>query len=220
MRKNILLSLMFLLINAFLITGCVYLQATVTPISQKTNTELEQLLKSFANHSQTASEYPFYEIIEELRRRGPEAAEVAPTLAQVIAFDGSSSVTASYPLVEMGPSAQTAIPYLIQNLDHPREDVRRYSTFVLGTIGNPAKCAVPKIAALLGDTDPYVRSTAAAALSEITDTLLVESDFLLDPTQPGMVAKDGNGEISKIAISWWQETGQYIEWNEESCLPP
>lgn len=218
MTKKVFLLLVVLLVNTFLILGCTSSHTTATPISQKTNAELEEMLKSFEYGSQTTSEYPFHEIISELRRRGPVAAEVAPTLAQVIAFDGSSSIMASFPLVEMGSSARTAIPYLIQNLDHPREDVRLYSTFVLGTIGSPSKCAVPKIAKLMWDSDPHIRTTAAAALSEITGMNLVDSDYRLDPTQPGMITADGDGEITNEARTWWEVSGQDADWNIESCL--
>lgn len=178
-------------------------------------------MDTFRYDSDEVSEYDFYLIIEELEKRGSSASEAAPTLARMIAFNGSTSVTASHPLVAMGSSAQSAIPFLLQNLESEREDVRRYSIFVLGTIGEPAKCAVPYIAPFLLDTDPFVRSATAGALTEITQIMLVEDDlYRLDSTSPGSVFADDNYAISKKAHEWWLETGQYLIWTEENCRQP
>jgi len=200
------------------LTGCGSVPET-PPISEKSNAELIQLLETFEYENEETSIYPFYEIVEELEIRGPSVSEAAPMLAKMIAFNGSTSVTASHPLVVMGPSAQSAIPYLLQNLSNPREDVRRYSIFVLGIIGEPAKCAIPEIASHLWSADYCVRSAAAGALTEITNTILVESElYKLDATMPGSVPCDGEDfSVSKIARDWWQETGQYIEWEDENC---
>ena len=208
-----------LLTFIFFLAGCTFAPNTpIPPISQKTNAELIQLLDTFSYENDEESEYDFYLIIEELEERGASASEAAPILAKMIAYDGSTSVTASHPLVAMGKSAQSATPYLIQNLDNEREEVRRYSIFVLGTIGEPAKCSVPEIAPLLWDKSPCVRSAVAGALTEITNIMLVESDlYKLDATVPGSVAC--HNEISQTAREWWLETGQFTDWPEKNCVP-
>jgi hypothetical protein len=220
--KRTQLPLIVITIFMFFLTGCGFVTSTpLPPISDKTNDELIQLLDTFKYDSDEVSEYAFYMIVEELEKRGASASEAAPTLARMIAFNGSTSVTASHPLVAMGSSAQSAIPFLLQNLESEREDVRRYSIFVLGTIGESASCAVPLIAPFLWDTDPFVRSATAGALTEITQIMLVEDDlYRLDPTSPGSVAADGNYTISKIAREWWLESGQYLEWPGNNCTLP
>jgi len=220
--KNI--RLLLLLITIIFSQGCSSLSTTPTPppISEKTNGELIHLLKTFENSSNEVSEYPPYEIFDELEKRGASASEAAPMLAKVIAFDGSTSVTASSPLVAMGSSARPAIPYLLQNLASPREDVRRYSIFVLGTIGTPAQCAVPQLATFLWDPDRFVRSATAGALTEITQIELVEDEiYKLDPTMVGGVfADEPEGNISGIAREWWLNTGQGMNWPVENCELP
>ena len=205
------------------LTRCDFAPNTpLTPISDKTNAELIQLLDTFRYDNDEVSEYDFYIIVEELEKRGASASEAAPILAEMIAFNGSTSVMASHPLVAMGPSAQSAIPYLLKNLESDREDVRRYSIFVLGTIEEPARCAVPFIAPYLWDPDPFVRSASAGALTEITQIMLVEDDlYRLDPRSPGSVAADGDdASISRIAREWWMETGRNLNWLEENCTHP
>lgn len=217
------LPLIFLTIFMFFSAGCGFeSDIPLPPISEKTDTELIQLLDTFRYGNIEVSEYDFYMVIEEMEKRAASISEAAPMLAKTIAFNGSTSVTASHPLIAMGPSAQSAIPYLLQNLDSPREDVRRYSIFVLGTIGEPANCSVPIIAPLLWDTDSYVRSVVAGALTEITNIMLVESELqLLDPTIPGSAAGDGDGnKISRKAREWWLETGQFMDWPEQNCVLP
>ena len=217
MIKTVFFSFVTLLISTLFTVGCVSSQPT--PISQKTNAELIQLLETFEHKYEEASEYPFYEIVSELEKRGASASEAAPVLARMIAFDGSTSVTASHPLIAMEAAAKPAIPYLLGNLNNPREDVRRYSIFVLGTIGEPARCSTPYIAPLLWDEDPYVRSATSGAITEITSIMLVESElYKLDPSIPGSVPADGEDfKISQMARDWWLETGQYSDWPNENC---
>lgn len=198
--------------------GCVSTPKTI-PISEKTNGELAQILESFENPSDYNPPYSFPEVINEIERRGTSATELAPILAKAISFDRRDSVIASEALIAMESSAKPAIPYLLQNLDNSREDVRRYSVFVLGTLGEPASCAVPKISSLLWDTEAFVRSASAAALAEIVNTSLVEFDDLrLDPSIPGSVnADDPEGSVSGIARDWWLTTGKNLNWLIENC---
>jgi hypothetical protein len=194
---------------------------TSLSISAKTNAELIQLLEKSADPD-TGVEYNTYQIVDEFERRGPSASEAAPALAKAMAFDQRDSYRASRALAAMGISAKSAIPYLLQNLNNRREEVRRHSIFVLGIIGEPASCAVPKIALLLWDQEPYIRSISAAALTGITSEDLVEYDDLrLDPELPGSTNPDEpEGEITKAAREWWLNTGQNIDWPTANCEMP
>lgn len=217
MKKTLIFLLIFL-VAIPAAQGCAPTQTPI-PISEKTNGELAQILETFENPSDYNPPYSFPEVINEIERRGPSASELAPILARAISFDRRDSVVASEALITMRSSANTAIPYLLKNLDSDREDVRRYSVFVLGILGEPASCAVSKISSLLWDTDPFVRSTSAAALTEITNNTLVEFDDLrLDPSIPGSVnADDPEGSISGIARDWWLTTGKSQDWPTENC---
>ena len=195
---------------------------TLPPISERTNQELIQELKRYEYSSTEPPEYPIQEVFDELSERGASASETAPMLARMIAFDGSASVTASEPLVAMGPAAKPAIPYLLQNLSNPREDVKRYSIFVLGIVGPTASCAVPQIAEFLWDDDAFVRSAVAGALTKITQIELIENEFCkLDPEGIGSVCADEpEGHITDLARDWWLNTGKNMVWPTENCKPP
>lgn len=211
-------NLLWLLLVFILLQGCTS-PSTPPPISERTNQELIQELKRYEYSSTETPEYPLQEVLDELSKRGASASEAAPMLARMIAFDGSASVTASKPLVAMGPSAKSAIPYLLQNLSNTREDVRLYSIFVLGIVGPTASCAVPQIATFLWDDDAYVRSATAGALTEIVQTELVEDDFCkLDTEGIGSVCADEpEGHITSIARDWWLNIGQSQEWGTTNC---
>ncbi len=215
-------QLLFLLIIAVFFQGCSSPTTipAASPLSEKTNNELIHLLETYEYSSTEVSEYPLQDVLDELEKRGASASEAAPILAKMIAFNGSTSVLASKPLVAMGSSAGPAIPYLLQNLTSPREDVRRYSIFVLGTIGPPANCAVPQLATFLWDPASTVRSATAGALTEITQIELVEDEiYKLDPVAVGSVAIDEpEGHISGIARNWWLNTGQNMNWSTENCM--
>lgn len=211
-------NLLWLLSVFILLQGCAS-PPTPPPISRWTNQELIQELKRYEYSSTENPEYSLQEVLDELSKRGASASEAAPMLARMIAFDGAASVTASKPLVAMGHSAKTAIPYLLQNLNNSRADVKLYSIFVLGIIGPAAKCAVPHIAIFLWDKDPSVRSVTAGALTEITEIELVENDFYkLDPEGVGSVFTDEpEGQITNIARDWWLNIGQSQEWSTTNC---
>jgi HEAT repeat protein len=192
---------------------------TRMPISGRSNVDLIRILEEHENYAFPGPEYSFEEIVLELEKRGTLASEAAPALAKAMAFNQRGSVIASRALIAMGSSAESSIPYLLQNLDSDREEVRRYSVFVLGILGEHANCAVPKISSLLWDKEPLVRSTSAGALTAITNIDLVEFDYLkLDPELPGSVnADDPEGKISKIAREWWLNSGQNQDWTNGGC---
>ena len=65
------------------------------------------------------------------------------------------------------PRAKTAVPALIQTLQHPEAEVRTVAAEALSQIGPDAKEAVDVLALALKDRDSDVRTQAAWALGEI-----------------------------------------------------
>lgn len=209
-------KLIWMVVLLFLLNGCFRDKAYQINVSVEPTEKLIQLLKDpdDPNHL-------FYDIVEELAKRGPSAAEAAPVLAAAMAYPRHDSILTSEALTVMGPSAKSAIPYLLQNLDSSREDVRRHSVYILGIIGKPAACAVPKIAHLLWDKDGFVRTASAAALAEITNLSLIEDEYRLDPEIPGLAPEDNpDGELTATAREWWLAEGQNRAWPTNNCELP
>lgn len=77
-------------------------------------------------------------------------------------------------LVEFG---ETAVPGLVQMLSDENEEVRNFSTVMLGAIGSIN--AVEPLISVLCDPDPNVRHGAAEALGKIGDLRAIEPLKLL-----------------------------------------
>lgn len=203
-------------LTVVMLSGCGPFRPEPKPFAGKFTAELIYLLEQM----QDGGDGDFPDVILELASRGASASEAAPVLAKAIAYPRRDSPVASWALVAMGPAAAQAKPELLSNLRSPREDVRRYSAFVLGTIGRPSECAVPAVASLLWDPDPGVRATAAAALQAIAGQTLVEPDWQLNPALPGGGPLDEpEGIVSGEARTWWLETGQLSQWPTQGCSP-
>jgi HEAT repeat protein len=112
----------------------------------------------------------------------------------------------------MGAEAEPAIPYLIPNLKNDQATARAYAAFVLGAIGDASKCAVPEIAPLLWDGDPTVRGAAAVTLDALSNQNLVPYWHKIDPTSNSIVQDLPEGDITKVARTWWEQEGQYSDW--------
>lgn len=154
----------------------------------------------------------------ELARWGPAAAPAAPVLAQALQYRRRDSYMAAFALVAIGPAAAPAVPELIVALGNEFSSVRECSAFVLGIIGNPSKQAVPALAKLLWDPDPFTRTAAAAAIDRITGIGLLTSEGQdLDPANPcSVMADEPDGNITGKARTWWLEEGQYLDWTEQA----
>jgi hypothetical protein len=166
----------------------------------------------------------FGEATVKLQALGSEASPAAPLLARALAFPRRDSYMAARPLVALGPHAANALPILIENLTSGRPEVRALSAYVLGSVGAPASCAVPRLAPLLWDPDPFARTSVAAALEAITGEDLVELNVQLrsDPELAGSVlADEPEGVLSEVARNWWLQAGAAREWGAEysACDP-
>jgi hypothetical protein len=161
----------------------------------------------------------FFAAASELAAMGPAAAPAAPALARALAYPRRDSYMAARALVAIGPAGSEALPQLVQALTNERARARSDAAFVLGIIGEPARCAVPQIAQLLWDADPLARTAAAGAIEAIVGVDLVRGSVELDPARPCLVfADEPEGTNSGVARAWWTEEGQYLEWGE--CPAP
>lgn len=209
--KNILIFV----VCALMLLSCGPLGAPEIDVSELSTKELIQILEDQKSNNDSNL---FLSVVEELKRRGQAASTAAPVLAQAIAYDRRDSTMATQALIAMGPAAKIAIPDLLKNLNDQRADVRLYSVFEMGIMGESSLCAVPNIASLLWDSDSEVRSAAASALDAIVGEDLVESTQELDPSLPGSVFLDKpEGNISGKAREWWLSMGKSIQWPVEGC---
>jgi hypothetical protein len=216
----------FLVLALLILGSCTTVQSTTVEsqddsklISEKSTDELIQILERAENVDDPAFNL-FLDVTTELEQRGPSASEAAPVLARAIAYKRRDSRAAGRALIPMGPAAKNAIPILLENLNNEREEVRRYSIFNLGYIGEPAECTIPTLGGLLWDADPSVRSAAAIAIDAITGVDLVWEYEKIDPELYGSVnSDDPEGSVTAKARAWWQETGKNMKWSAENCVP-
>jgi HEAT repeat protein len=94
-----------------------------------------------------------------------------------------------YVLVSVGPSAEDAVPELIQCLDDSSFHVQYWSCRVLRAIGPSSRPAIPKLLLLAANGATSVRRNAIAALPEIapdgpTDVVAALAAALQDPVHP------------------------------------
>jgi HEAT repeat protein len=71
----------------------------------------------------------------------------------------------------MGPEAAPALAAITKALDDPEMPVRAIAAYALGSIGEGAKGAIPKLRTELQSSDPVVRVAAAWALVHITSNV-------------------------------------------------
>jgi hypothetical protein len=166
----------------------------------------------------------FGDAAQQLTAMGTAAEPAAPLLAEALAYSRRDSYMAARPLVALGPHAVSAVPQLLKNLTNPSAHVRRHSAYVLGSIGTQASCAVPNIAILLWDSDPFVRSAAAASLEAVTGVDLVPTHYQIraNPDDAGSVPGDEpDGAIVHTARDWWSAAGAVDDWQASStaCQP-
>ena len=93
---------------------------------------------------------------------GPLAVAALPALMSAIwTGDVRRQALAGVALAQLGESA---VPSLLQSLEHPSPDVRAKAAHVLGKIGRPASAAKAGLERLLTDSDGSARAEADGAL--------------------------------------------------------
>jgi HEAT repeat protein len=137
--------------------------------------EVRSRIASFAGVKRLREQGDIPGLIRALRNRDPavqydavealgELADPAATDALLGALTGDHYSGIRWKAAEaLAKIGSPAVPSLIRALDHPDEDIRWKAAVTLGEIGDP-RCIEPLIG-LLSDTDRFVRSRAAYALS-------------------------------------------------------
>ncbi len=86
---------------------------------------------------------------------------------EVLRKGGAEAPTAAWALGSIGPGAAPAVPALIEALDRPSEQLRRYAAWALGEMGPAASTAATALESRLDDESLNVCANAATALVEI-----------------------------------------------------
>jgi HEAT repeat protein len=150
---------------------------------------------------------------------------VAGELAYAMSFPRQDSYLAAQPLLSLGPDwVTTTLPILISNLKDQNPVERAYSALVMGTVGQQASCALGDIGPLLWDADPYVRTSAAVAIVNITGKALVPTGVTITPdfSSAHPVPPDTpEGSIVAGARDWWTNQGSTVNWHPsyDTCDP-
>ncbi len=100
---------------------------------------------------------------------GPDAAEAAPALADVLASDAGPEVRreAALTLGSIGPEAAMATPALSTALGDSQMSVVASAAYALGQIGPEAKSAVPALEKCADNSDLLLRTISTWALAKI-----------------------------------------------------
>ena len=237
MKKPVSSVLVIILLTG-LISGCVRTPAvpplaTVTPPAQLTATSVHPVYsdpvdgiiatievsdpKSASYDPNSAAYAAFPQAVKQLAGVNSTDNNAASMLAYALTFPRPDSYLAAQALITLGPdTTSTTMPILFGSLLDPRARVRLYAVLALGTVGKNGSCAIGNIATRLWDTDPYVRSAAAAAVSRITGKALLQNGFAFTP-QPlsadPVPADTPEGSISGAARKWWNEQGSKVNWH-------
>ncbi len=86
-------------------------------------------------------------------------------------------------LADLGPSAQQAVPALIELMDTDQPELRREVIMALGAIGPEAKAAVPALLQVLNGDDPALAASATYALGRMGQAAQLASAALRDQLQ-------------------------------------
>lgn len=98
--------------------------------------------------------------------RHGEASNAVPGLVEIMEHNHAPFPQQAAPAILsiIGPSAEKAIPMLLQAADHTNCNVRNNAIYALGTIHAQPERVVPVLARHLNDGDPQVQAQAAVAL--------------------------------------------------------
>jgi hypothetical protein len=148
-------------------------------------------------------------------------------------------IVSAYALADMGATAESAVPYLIRNLQNQNSEVQISAIRALAAIGSDE--AVEPLTALLDDDFVHVRMEAVIALGKIGDPsavpelvkMLDDSEWVISASAaeaigiitgeqfPGMSEfggfdTDEAGRIVAVvaAQEWWEQEGQYMDWSQ------
>lgn len=159
----------------------------------------------------------FPQLVKQLAEKNAPENNGASMLAYALTFPRPDSYLAAQALITLGPDwTMTTAPILFNSLLDPRARVRLYAVLALGSVGTNAACAMGNIGPRLWDADPFVRSAAAAAVSNITgkNLLTTRYEFTPQPFSAKPVPADSpDGSITGVARKWWNEQGAKVNWH-------
>mgnify|MGYP000283039203 CR=1 FL=1 len=226
------------LLVAFMLASCT-LATTIVPTKTVVPTltpvqSVESLIEMIYISDPTLPQYNpdavaysrFPEIVQQIGNMGIDGIDAASHLAAAIRFPRPDSYLAAQALLKMGGEVTiTTVPVLVDNLDDTKPNTRIYSVILLASVGKPSSCAIGKIAPLLWDTDPSVRTSAALAIETITEQDFVASEYeieIMPSFTSDMIFPDTpEGKIVEKARNWWNEQGSKINWHSTygTCDP-
>jgi hypothetical protein len=157
----------------------------------------------------------------------PDHATAAkPGLVRLLDNDNSHTKQAAIQLLSLIGEKDTIPSILRVALSEENENwVRQDALRALAIFGTDSVCTVKHIIPLLDSADPETRVWAASAIYFSTDKAFPSDDldwelkdwyFSSDFTKSSETRR-GEYLIVEQARSWWQETGQYKDWQE--CDP-
>ena len=167
----------------------------------------------------------FPQVVKQLAEKNASNNNGADMLAYALSFPRPDSYLAAQALITRGPEVVASdLGLLSDSLLDPRARVRLYAMLALGTVGRQGTCALGHIGPLLRDPDAYVRSAAAAAISNITGKALLPAGSVFTPqplSESPVPADSPAGTISGVAQKWWDEQGSKINWHPgyDLCSP-
>jgi len=133
-------------------------------------------LSHWRKEAQQVSMFSFWNSDKDERRR--EAFRVlsamggpaVPVLADLLKKDVPVSGDAFNALTNMGPRAATAVPEMMNLLDSDDPKLQLRAAWILGTIGNAAKPALPKLVALEKTATGRLKEVMSTSISTITSS--------------------------------------------------
>ena len=222
MHRHIPYKRVLVLFILLLLSACRGVQPTAPPPTVPTPLSVANLVAILNNPNSQGADLT--NAANELQHLGAAGAPALPGLRRALrypySYDARASAAAT--LVAIGPPAKEAIPDLISALDD-ETPINAYAALALGSIGEAARCTIPRLAQALTSTDSALRSSAAIALDALSKNNLVDSvDRRAITEAPDHISVSDDtpeGSVSERARKWWDHEGKQQAWGTRPCTP-
>ncbi len=206
MLKGILKTLFLVVSAIFLLVGCKNGEEILSQTSAPHPTSIDQVAQYLDGNTSekiegtwAALEYP------------EEYKFLIPLITHNIYEEPNLSVQIAIVKVlgQMGVQAEVAVPDLIWLLENEKNyQIQENTLFALGQTQN--KKAVPYLAEYLYVENEILSGISAKSIAKITGLEFQDSN------KEGLIITDaGISTVAMDARQWWEETGQYINWDAE-----